>query len=153
MSSKKSITKLEQAQGTDVAHLRVLSIEAFKPCMDAVQKFSVYGKGSTLLETPVVSKKGQTINPYLVLNKQINAACQMEKADDPNASLRQRLARTNILFAVAETLSNGMDSQIEREEVKRIRDAAITEEASRLGLGNKKSVAQRNKSSRKGKAK
>ena len=137
-----TVAQVEQRQGTDLAPVRLLNIEAFKPCMEAVQKFARYGKGSSLDETPVVSKKGQRINPYLVLNRQISAACQMDQADDPGATFRPRLARANFLFRVAVTLEIGMDNHLEREEVKRIRDAAIAEEAARFGLGNKASQQQ-----------
>jgi hypothetical protein len=138
-SRAKTLAKIAERQGFDLACVRLLSIEAFKPCMEAVQQFACYGKGSSLDADPVISKKGQRINPYIVMNKQVNAACQIEKADDPNATLDQRLARANILFRVAKTLSSGMNNKLEREDVKRIRDAAIAEEATRFGLGNKAS--------------
>lgn len=97
-SRRRKLANVATRQGVDIAHLRLLDIEAFRPCMDAVQRFSTYGKGSSLDDTPVVSKKGQRINTYLVHNKQFNAACQMASADDPNTTFAQRLARTNMLI-------------------------------------------------------
>ena len=94
-SRRRKLASVATRQGVDIAHLRLLDIEAFRPCMDAVQRFSTYGKGSSLDNAPVVSKKGQRINTYLVHNKQFNAACQMASADDPSATFAQRLARTS----------------------------------------------------------
>ncbi len=78
-SRRRKLANVATRQGVDIAHLRWLDIEAFRPCMGAVQRFSTYGKGSSLDDTPVVSKKGQRINTYLVHNKQFNAACQVNE--------------------------------------------------------------------------
>lgn len=138
-SRRRKLANVATRQGVDIAHLRLLDIEAFRPCMDAVQRFSTYGKGSSLDDTPVVSKKGQRINTYLVHNKQFNAACQMASADDPNTTFAQRLARTNMLYRVAQIYKDGMENHLEREDIKRLRNTAIAEEAARFGLGNRSS--------------
>lgn len=138
-SRRRKLASVATRQGVDIAHLRLLDIEAFRPCMDAVQRFSTYGKGSSLDNAPVVSKKGQRINTYLVHNKQFNAACQMASADDPNATFAQRLARTNMLYRVAQIYQDGMENHLEREDIKRLRNTAIAEEAARFGLGNRSS--------------
>ena len=139
------LVKIAESQGLAIAHLRSLAMEAFWPCMDAVQQFSVYGGGSSLESDPVISNKGQRINPYIVQNKQFNAACQMASADDPNASFSQRLARTNMLYRVAQVYKNGMENHLEREDIKRLRNAAIAEEAARFGLGNRSSQRKERK--------
>lgn len=138
-SRERKLASVAKQQGTDIAHLRMLDIEAFRPCMDAVQRFAAYGKGSSLDADPVVSKKGQRINTYVVHNKQFNAACQMDSADDPNATFAQRLARTNMLYRVAQVYQDGMENHLEREDIKRLRNTAIAEEAARFGLGNRSS--------------
>lgn len=136
----KPLARLATHRGLDLAQFRLLSIEAFQPCMAAVRAFAHYGKGSTLDATPVVSKQGQRISPYLVLNRQINAACQMSRAAEGNATLDQQLARACILRQVQKIYEAGMNNHLERDDIKRLRDAAIADEAARFGLGNKKTV-------------
>ena len=145
-SRTKQLAKVAASSGAAIAHYRYMELESYGPCMDAIKTFSTYGKGSALIDSPQVSKKGQPINPFLVFNRRINARCQLQSADDPLATREQRLARANMLFQAERIYTDGINNQEERDEIKARISAVLDEEAARFGLGTKSATRKTRKS-------
>lgn len=122
----KTIATVAAQQGTDIAHVRLLGIEAFQVMTDSVKRY--------LAQFETTSP-----NLYVTINQQINAACQIEKANARNVTRRQLIARAACLEKFAEAQDDGLNNGLSKEEIKKLRKEAIAGAAAFFGLGNKAS--------------
>lgn len=128
----RTLARLATQHGQDIAHVRLLGIEAFKAMTDSVQRY---------LDRFATTSP----NLYATLSLQIHAACQMTRADDPTATRRQLIARAACLEKCAEAQDEGLRNGLAKEEIKAARQQAIADTAAFFGLGNQKAVRARSK--------
>lgn len=128
----RTLARIAAQSGQDIAHVRLLGIEAFKAMTDSVQRY---------LDRFATTSP----NLYQTISLQIHAACQMTRADDPTATRRQLIARAACLEKFAEAQDAGLQNGLDKDEIKAARKQAIAETAAFFGLGNKKAVKARGK--------
>ncbi len=113
-----------------------ITLETYKPAMDAIKLYlEIFGS--------------QSPNFYMTKNKQVAAACQMNGLNDPDATRKQRLAAMTCYEMIMESIMDGLQSGLGKEQVKQMMNDAINRAAEFFNLGNKKAVAARMKSRRK----
>jgi hypothetical protein len=113
-------------------HLKQLSLEAYKPAMDACKLYlEIHGS--------------QSPNFYMTRNKQVAAACQMSGINDPNATRKQQLAAITCYEFIHESIMRCIELGLGKEETKKTLNEAIEKAAEFFGLGNKKAAKRRAK--------
>lgn len=113
-----------------------ITLETYKPAMDAIKLYlEIFGS--------------QSPNFYMTKNKQVAAACQMNGLNDPDATRKQRLAAMTCYEMIMESIMDGLQSGLGKEQVKQMMNDAINRAAEFFNLGNKKAVAARMKARRK----
>lgn len=125
-SRSKELAKVASVQGKEIAYVREQGIESFREAMDSVKKY---------LERFDTSSP----NLYVTRNKQILAACQMTSVMDYSSSLMQRVAYAACMVRVATTMNDGLESGLEKEEIKIKISKVIEETAGMFGLHKKSS--------------
>ena len=128
----RTLARIAAQSGQDIAHLHLLGIEAFKAMGDSIQRYLA---------------RFETTSPnlYQTISLQINAACQMTRADDPTATRRQLIARAACMEKFIEAQDAALQNGLAKDEIKAARQHAIAETAAFFGLGNKKAVKARSK--------
>lgn len=113
-------------------HIHQLQLEAYKPAMDALKLYlDIYGSGSP--------------NFYRTKNIQVAKTCQMNGLNDPTATRKQRLAAITCYEMIYETINRSLELGLDKEQVKQLMNEAIHNAGEFFNLGNKRSVAARNK--------
>lgn len=116
-------------------HIHQLQLEAYKPTMDALKLYlDIYGSGSP--------------NFYRTKNIQVAKTCQMNGLNDPTATRKQRLAAITCYEMIYETINRSLELGLDKEQVKQLMNEAIHNAGEFFNLGNKRSVAARNKSNK-----
>lgn len=116
-------------------HIHQLQLEAYKPAMDALKLYlDIYGSGSP--------------NFYRTKNIQVAKTCQMNGLNDPTATRKQRLAAITCYEMIYETINRSLELGLDKEQVKQLMNEAIHNAGEFFNLGNKRSVAARNKSNK-----
>lgn len=121
-------------------HIHQMQLEAYKPAMDALKLYlDIYGSGSP--------------NLYRTKNIQIAKTCQMNGLNDPMATRKQRLAAITCYEMIYETITRSLELGLDKEQVKQLMNDAIHNAGEFFNLGNKKTVAQRERAAKKAKRK
>lgn len=116
-------------------HIHQLQLEAYKPAMDALKLYlDIYGSGSP--------------NFYRTKNIQVAKTCQMNGLNDPTATRKQRLAAITCYEMIYETITRSLELGLDKEQVKQLMNEAIYNAGEFFNLGNKKSVAARNRTNK-----
>ena len=129
----RDLAHIARQQGQDIAHVRLLGIEAFQVMTDSVHRY-------------LATFETTSPNLYRTLSLQIHAACQMTSAHDPTATRRQLIARAACLEQCAEAQDEGLRNGLDQEQIKALRQKAIADTAwkpsdARPGVGGRRAMS------------